>query len=187
MPGHEFARSCRDTLVLILFCGNICLSVCLSVWPSGYGRRLSRERVWVRTPEQASLTPALIVPRSAKWAAIGIQWVTGVEHCECKPQVQEDRWPRVVYIVRIYSACELVVMKRTWAQIRVLNCWRSARNLQVDWRQCCSLYIHLYVIRRGGISSVVSRRLAAALHGGVSNKSRCTANTTGCSYNTRQI
>ena len=38
----------------------------MSVWPSGYGRRLSYERVWVQLPEQASWTQATILPRSVK-------------------------------------------------------------------------------------------------------------------------
>jgi len=38
----------------------------LSVRPSGYVRRLSCERVWVRFPEQATLTHAIILPRSVK-------------------------------------------------------------------------------------------------------------------------
>ena len=64
----------------------IYLNICLSVWPSGYSRRLLCERVWVRNPEQASLTRATILPRSVKWAATIRQWVTAVEDCECKPQ-----------------------------------------------------------------------------------------------------
>ena len=45
--------------------------------------------------------------------AIIKQWATAVEDCECKPQVWEERWPRVLDNVKIYFTCGLTAMKQT--------------------------------------------------------------------------
>ena len=109
----------------------------MSGWPSGYSHRLSSERVWVRFPDRASLTWATILLRSVKWAAINKQWMTAVEDCGCKPHVCEERWPRVLDIVKIHfmcMMCGLTAFKMeviTTPQIWVLDCLWSARNFQI--------------------------------------------------------
>ena len=110
----------------------IYLNICLSVWPSGYSRRLSCERVWVRNPEQASLTRATILPRSVKWAATIRQWVTAVEDCECKPQVWEKRSPRTCpwHCENSFHLRAHGDLKRIWAPLRV----GRALHLNIIWK-----------------------------------------------------
>jgi len=79
----------------------------LFVRPSGYGRSLSCESVQVRSPEQASLAQANILPRSA----ISKQLMTAVEDCEYKPQVWEERWSSVFDIVKIHFTIGLTVIE----------------------------------------------------------------------------
>jgi len=61
--------------------------------------------------EQAILTQDTFLPRSLKLATISKQWNTAAEKCECKPQVWEERWPRLLGIVKIRFTCELTAIE----------------------------------------------------------------------------
>jgi len=52
-----------------------------------------------------------VMPRTiCKMRSNSKQWVTAVEDSECKPQVWEERWPRVQGIVKIHFTGGLTAM-----------------------------------------------------------------------------